>query len=1012
MEDNNRDKSELQRLARELERVETLQQKNHRALVEHLAGLKQQLFELESRIMAGDQMQASESLKNPVVDSAPVSEQLIADNTSAPEQSPAHQTHPDNPKTDKAAKQSAISASLSGVGEQLGNALGQSLMAVNGPFARVFDQVLGWYRHYQQKGQGPVLLMTLAGIITLIIGFGYLLQYSFTHWLSEMGKVGLATLVSNLIIGTGIFVQRRHSGLADYSSGLMGLGVVLNFLCIYFVGPYYGAIPDVACFGLMFGNTLLGYGLAYRYQTRVVALVAAVGGSLAPLLLFSSQGFPLIYFPYLLLLGIGALFQARRIDWHPLLESTALVQIGAVQWLAYRLVLPLDNQGLMGAVVLVSIAAQFFLFGVIPLLLSATKQTEENKLPLRHLLLGVSVLVLSISAIMDYAFYSGYWLAACAGFISLLFVKYRKYPQLSAFLVCGAAAMAGFAALYFIGLHYLGAVLLLEAFLLLWLGCREQNLAVRVEAYVLYVIATATSLFSLISGFEYLVLGVLQARILFLTVVSLLFFSLHQSYRQLQSYASILAAQEQKAVWVIGEGFSLFGGLAVILLCYLITPDYWLNMLPVASALWFVFALKEKLKLAQWLAWGGLFGLFVPLALGAMEVGSMRFSTQPLVAKLARLELFTALMLAYPLYLKYMWRSSWLKTARLLFITCLALIPLFFLPKVAREFESLLPATLWLSLAISLKLAHMTGYKLLRTESQWLFAAAVTLTAIAVFAADWQGAVALVIGLLFTGVALKQFLVVDKRWRLLLKEGWYFAPYYGALVIVALVFYPTYALGSGLTFIALALSAYFMLLILGSGKLITLLSRPLRSSLGLAYGLVFGAAVAPVVVHWWTLPLKIFVSPIDVLVELAVLVLMAWFLTQKSGVARLFASKVNRSQLWVGWNLMLFASYLLWGQEFAGTVSGPLITVLMVLHASVLMYFSLRPGCDMLLKLAGGLYALVLIKLLAFDMTRFAMIHKIGAFMLCGAILLLVSFYYQKARNQRLAQSAAEDETA
>ena len=52
-----------------------------------------------------------------------------------------------------------------------------------GPLAGLIEQFSSLYTHYQKQGKAPVFFMTLAGIVALVFGFGYLLQYSFSEYL-------------------------------------------------------------------------------------------------------------------------------------------------------------------------------------------------------------------------------------------------------------------------------------------------------------------------------------------------------------------------------------------------------------------------------------------------------------------------------------------------------------------------------------------------------------------------------------------------------------------------------------------------------------------------------------------------------------------------------------------------------------------------------------------------------------------------------------------------------------
>lgn len=65
------------------------------------------------------------------------------------------------------------------------------------------------------------------------------------------------------------------------------------------------------------------------------------------------------------------------------------------------------------------------------------------------------------------------------------------------------------------------------------------------------------------------------------------------------------------------------------------------------------------------------------------------------------------------------------------------------------------------------------------------------------------------------------------------------------------------------------------------------------------------------------------------------------------------------------------------------------------MHGSWLMFISLRPDQGQSIKLATGLFAVACIKVLFVDMANFEIVQKV-----IGAILLTVSYFYQKARKQ------------
>jgi uncharacterized membrane protein len=76
--------------------------------------------------------------------------------------------------------------------------------------------------------------------------------------------------------------------------------------------------------------------------------------------------------------------------------------------------------------------------------------------------------------------------------------------------------------------------------------------------------------------------------------------------------------------------------------------------------------------------------------------------------------------------------------------------------------------------------------------------------------------------------------------------------------------------------------------------------------------------------------------------------------------------------------------------------------ILLVVHACVVMFISLRPQQANLVRLAALLFALACIKVIFVDMASFELIQKIVAFILIGVILLTVAYFYQKAKNNQL----------
>lgn len=97
-----------------------------------------------------------------------------------------------------------------------GGNIGEFFSASLGPFSAVGEQLKAFYNHYQAKGLGPVFLMTVAGIITLTLGFAYLFQYSINNWLSETGKALVVFAAANTLIGGALLLRKKRPEMEGF----------------------------------------------------------------------------------------------------------------------------------------------------------------------------------------------------------------------------------------------------------------------------------------------------------------------------------------------------------------------------------------------------------------------------------------------------------------------------------------------------------------------------------------------------------------------------------------------------------------------------------------------------------------------------------------------------------------------------------------------------------------------------------------------------------------------------
>ncbi|MFT5704649.1 MAG: hypothetical protein ACI8SK_000597 [Shewanella sp.] len=915
---------------------------------------------------------------------------------------------PPLPKSNSQQAKVSASTELLNQLSQSAEQLSTSLSSLLGPFAGISNQVRSFYQHYQEKGQGPVFLMTVAGIITLTLGFGYLLQYSINNWFSEFGKALFGFASANAFIALGAFIHKKRAGMQDFASGLIGLGLILNYLSTYFIGPYFGLIPTGISFILLFLITLAGFGISMKFEAKVVSIISLIGGSLAPIMLISGSQAPLLYLPYLLLIGCCALIQSRKLNWPPLIEVTSLLHIACIEaFILYQghAFTHLDWQIILG---IASISGSFYLYGFTGIywllksqrsvMLNKMEQSTQGPLTSRILALPFALIALVLVATSQFTLYNGEVFLLNSLICIGLFVALRQHLQLRGILLVFAGSFAGFAALNLISHEYLGLVLLLEGSLLLWLGAKDKLTSVRAEAYVLLALGFVLNIYGIAEsiGQSRYSVDILRANsftliLLLLTTATLYSTSLimHKFLRQEDDTWGLVY---ERRIWRLLKELLSVGYTATILfITSLISYVYTLNILPLISLFLLYLAAKDKLKFTELLAWLLILPLLTLIGFGIFDSGSFSFGQQALYAKIARIEVFVSLILAYYWYRRHFADSKLIKFTALLQLVCLIALPILFIPKVLREFENYLSIAIWMSCFISLLLARFIKHKALILEAKILTLTAISITALSCLEQRWQGLIGLTIGAVMMSILLVRYLSLDNISQRIFKFQWQLSPFYFGLITAVI----TQSLVGNWGVVAAVLTGYFV-------WLISLKPIPdvLKSGASLPYGLTVAFGIAPLLIHTQTYMLSNTENLLYCLAEVASLAILGWLVLQNGAVIRAHRSTISLAVLQWGWHILLALSYLVWSDQLPAVFAAPISAILLVIHGSWLMFISLKPKQTQMVKLAGILFALSCMKVIFIDMATFEIIQKVVAFMVIGAILLCVSYFYQKARNR------------
>lgn len=141
------------------------------------------------------------------------------------------------------------------------------------------------------------------GVIVFIIGIGFFVKYAIdNNWINEVTRTILGYFVSVVMLGIGAKLQHKYR---TYSSLIAGGAFGVAYVTTAVAFHYYHLFSSMAAFCILVGTTLLMAILAYRTDKRELAIIALVGGFIAPFIASNGNSNELVLLTYLLILELG-----------------------------------------------------------------------------------------------------------------------------------------------------------------------------------------------------------------------------------------------------------------------------------------------------------------------------------------------------------------------------------------------------------------------------------------------------------------------------------------------------------------------------------------------------------------------------------------------------------------------------------------------------------------------------------------------------------------------------------
>jgi uncharacterized membrane protein len=173
-----------------------------------------------------------------------------------------------------------------------------------------------------------------AGALILVLGIGFFLKYAFdSDWIGPRGRVAIGLAAGAGLLALGHRLHRAAS--RGPAQGVIAAGLGTLYLTGYAAHAFYDLVGIPVAFGFLAVVTATGLALALRHEARAIAVLATLGGFVAPVVLSQNRDAGPALFAYLAVLDAGIVASAWWRGWRGLhLLSFVGTQVLYLAWFA------------------------------------------------------------------------------------------------------------------------------------------------------------------------------------------------------------------------------------------------------------------------------------------------------------------------------------------------------------------------------------------------------------------------------------------------------------------------------------------------------------------------------------------------------------------------------------------------------------------------------------------------------------------------------------------------------
>ncbi len=151
------------------------------------------------------------------------------------------------------------------------------------------------------------------GILVLVVGVGFFVKYAIDKdWINEVMRTVLGFLIGSALL---FVAERLREKYRTFSSLLAGGAFGVFYLTVSIAYHYYHLFTQEVAFIILVLITILMSVLAILYDRRELAIIALVGGFLAPFIVSSGDGNYVVLFTYIAVLNLGMFFVSMYKKW-------------------------------------------------------------------------------------------------------------------------------------------------------------------------------------------------------------------------------------------------------------------------------------------------------------------------------------------------------------------------------------------------------------------------------------------------------------------------------------------------------------------------------------------------------------------------------------------------------------------------------------------------------------------------------------------------------------------------